>query len=419
MAGQDGLRAAAARDKDFVGIDTAAMARLIQQMRSASDAVSGWLRTNAALPPSVPRTGLRDAAAVETWVRAQPGMLARRRDYAVAHLGKGAADMPRVSAGRLGARGHTTSAGAGHSVGHFPDAHAATRAGAADAVAVQAALHAHRPVPVNVWKRLSADADDPDYAKGLYARLGPAGTAGLIASALGDKARVAAVQESLGIASHHLPLTEKWLRELLEEASRRGAHDEVVAVLGHAGLDRRAKIALAHLGLTRLLPPPGHHLPAPRPPHEAMIGPVAADPEAAAELHARHGETVRRALTAFPDSLVLARLAAHVPHETAPEDTDPPGLAHVRHETGPEGAGAPDLSHVPQETGPVGTDSPDLPHAGPHDTAGAQHTGPQDAARPGPRDTGPPDGAGAPSAQRGDAVPHHGGSSPAGSGGTR
>ncbi|GAB3982549.1 hypothetical protein GCM10029978_086550 [Actinoallomurus acanthiterrae] len=109
MAGQDGLRASAARDKDFVGIDTAAMAQLIQQMTSASNAITAWLRTNAALPPSVPRTGLRQAAAVESWVSAQPGMLGRRRAYADAHLSKGAADMPRVGVGRLGGRpGRTT-----------------------------------------------------------------------------------------------------------------------------------------------------------------------------------------------------------------------------------------------------------------------------------------------------------------------
>ena len=46
MAGQESLRAAAARDKDFVGIDIAAMAQLIHEMGSASNAISAWLRTN-------------------------------------------------------------------------------------------------------------------------------------------------------------------------------------------------------------------------------------------------------------------------------------------------------------------------------------------------------------------------------------
>jgi hypothetical protein len=417
MAGQDGLRAAAARDKDFVGIDTAAMGRLIQQMKTASDAVSGWLRTNAALPPSVPRTGLRQAAAVETWVRAQSGMLTRRRDYAVAHLGKGAADMPRVSAGRLGARGHTTAAGAGRSVGHFPDAPAATRAGAADAVRVRAALRADRPVTAGVWQRLSADADDPDYVRGLYGRLGPAGTAGLIAIALGDEERLAAVRESLGIAGPHLPLTEKWLRELLEEASRRGVHDQVVAVLTAAGLDRRAKVALAHLGLIRLLPPPGHRLPAPRPPHEAMIDPVTGDPEAAAELHARHGETVRRALAAFPDSPVLARLAAHAPPGAAAAGTGPRTVQEVS----PDGTGSSELLDAAHEAAPEGLDSAGLSDARSRATAGPDHGDPaaRETAQPGSRSAGPADGAGAAHAHGGGLLPRQGGPSPAGIEGPR
>lgn len=312
MAGQDGLRAAAARDKDFVGIDTAAIARLVEQMTSASNAITAWLRTNAALPPSVARTGLRQAAAVESWARAQPGMLSRRHAYAIAHLSKGAADMPRVSAGHLGGHpGRTTAAGAGHTVGHFPTAHAATGAGAADAAAIQAVLREHRPVPASVWKRLAANAGDPDYAKGLYARLGPAGAAGLIGAALGHEARLAAVRGSLGIASHHLRMDEKWLRALLDEATRKGVHDDVVRVLEHAGLDRRAKVALGHIGLTHLAAlPPGHRFPTPDPPDEVMVRPAAADPDAAAELHARHGDAVRRALAACPGSAVLARLAA-------------------------------------------------------------------------------------------------------------
>ncbi|MEV5752856.1 hypothetical protein AB0L00_34005 [Actinoallomurus sp. NPDC052308] len=330
MAGQDGLRASAARDKNFVGIDTAAMARLIQQMTSASNAITAWLRTNAALPPSVPRTGLHQAAAVESWARAQPGMLSRRRSYAIAHLSKGAADMPRVGTGHLGDRsGGTTTAGAGHSVGHFPDAHAATRAGSADAAAIHAALAAGRPIPVAVWKRLTADADDPDYAKGLYARLGPAGAADLIGAALGRQARLAAVRESLGLASHHLRMSEKWLRELLEEATRKGVHDDAVRLLEHAGLDRRAKVALGHIGLAHLVAaPPGHRIPTPDPPHEAMIRPAAADPEAAAELHARHSEAVHRALAAHPGSMVLQALAAHMtPAHTTPADPTAPHAA--------------------------------------------------------------------------------------------
>ncbi|MFL6054583.1 MAG: hypothetical protein ACJ72W_16935 [Actinoallomurus sp.] len=349
MAGQDGLRAAAARDKDFVGIDTTAMARLIEQMTSASNAITAWLRTNAALPPSVARTGLRQAAAVESWARAQPGMLSRRRAYAIAHLSTGAADMPRVSAGRLaGHPSRSTAAGAGHTVGHFPNAHAATGAGAADATAIQGVFREHRPVPASVWKRLAVNADDPDYAKGLYARLGPAGAAGLTGAALRHEARLAAVRESLGLASHHLRMDEKWLRALLDEATRKGVHDDVVGVLEHAAFDRRAKVALGHIGLTHLAtPPPGHRFPTPHPPHEAMVRPAAADPDTAAELHARHGDAVRRALAACPGSAVLERLAAHATtgHATtghAPTDHAP---------TDPGTAAAPAAGHTAWDAG--------------------------------------------------------------------
>jgi hypothetical protein len=333
MAGQDGLRAAAARDKNFVGIDTAAMARLIEQMTSGSNAITAWLRTNAALPPSVPRTGLRQAAAVESWARAQPGMLSRRRAYAIAHLSKGAADMPRVSAGRVGGHpGRTTAAGAGHTVGHFPNAHAATGAGAADAAAIHTAFREHRPIPASVWKRLAANADDPDYTKGLYGRLGPAGAADLIGAALGHDARLAAVRESLGVASHHLRMDEKWLRKLLDEATRKGIHDDVVPVLEHAGLDQRAKVALGHIGLTHLAtPPPGHRFPTPHPPHEAMVRPAAADPEAVAELHARHGDAVRQALAACPGSTVLERLAGHASTDHATAGRPSVGAAAATH----------------------------------------------------------------------------------------
>ncbi|GAB3982552.1 hypothetical protein GCM10029978_086560 [Actinoallomurus acanthiterrae] len=107
-------------------------------------------------------------------------------------------------------------------------------------------------------------------------------------------------------------MDEKWLRELLDEASRKGVHDDVVHMLEHAGLDRRAKIALGHIGLTHLAAiPPGHRIPTPRPPHEAMVRPAATDPEAATELYARHSGTVHRALAACPDSATLQHLAGH------------------------------------------------------------------------------------------------------------
>ena len=251
MPGQESLRGAAARDKGFLGLDIIAMAHLIQQMNTASDAISGWLRTNATLPPSVPRTGLRQAAAVETWVNGQPGMLSRRRNYAVTHLGGGGRSMPHVGAGGLRRR-TTTPVGAGHHVGHFPDVRAAMRAGSSDAAAVQKAVKGHHKIPPEVWKRLKEDADDPDYAHGLYKRLGPAGAADLIKAALGDKDRLKAGETSLGVASHQMVMNERWLRGLLDEAAREGIRGDAVRVLGLAGLDHRAKVALGHIGLTPL-----------------------------------------------------------------------------------------------------------------------------------------------------------------------
>jgi hypothetical protein len=282
MAESHGLRATAARDKDFTGIDTAAMAELIRQMTKASASITGWLRANAALPAGVARTGLHEATAVEAWVRDQPGMLTRRRDYAVAHLGGPAAGLPHVTAGGLGAAArHTTAAGAGHRVGHFPDARAALRAGTADADAVRAAAADGRPVPAAVWGRLEADAGDPDYDRGLYERLGPAGTARLIKAALADDAHAAAVRVSLGVASRHLDFDRRWLRALLAEAGREGVHDDAVRLLRQTDLDARARAALGHLGAA---PPPGGHrppVPEPRPPHTARPGPAAAGPAVA------------------------------------------------------------------------------------------------------------------------------------------
>lgn len=253
MAGQQSLRAAAARDKDFVGVDIAAIAQLIHQMGGASNAISAWLRTNGALPPAVPRTGLRQASAVSTWINAQCGMLTRRRNYAVTHLGQGGHDMPRVSAGGLGrsARG-TTSVGAGRDVGNFPDVHTAMKAGSADAVTIRKAAEDPHAVPAEVWRRLAANADDPDYAHGLYDRLGPAGTAQLIKVARSDKDHRAAVCISLGVASHHMTMNEKWLRETLDAALRDDARDDAVRILAQAGLGHRAKVALGHLGLMEM-----------------------------------------------------------------------------------------------------------------------------------------------------------------------
>jgi hypothetical protein len=313
MAGQESLRAAAARDKEFVGLDIAAMAHLIRQMSDASEAINGWLRTNGALPPSVPRTGLRQAAAVRTWTAGQPGMLTRRRNYAITHLGKGGHTMPRVGARGLSGKAgrstrRTTPVGAGRDLGHFPDVHAAMKAGAADAAAVRKAVEAHRPLPAEVWRRLAADADDPDYAHGFYAKLGPAGTADLIKAALPDKAHLKAVRTSLGVASHHLAMNEKWLREMLDRALHDGVRDDAVRLLAHADLGRNARVALAHLGLLHITQK--HLFPAPHPPHEMMIGPAADDPHAAVEVYSRHPEILHLALERSPHSEALERLVA-------------------------------------------------------------------------------------------------------------
>jgi hypothetical protein len=207
-------------------------------------------------------------------------------------------------------------------------------------------------VPAEVWKRLAANADDPDYAHGLYDRLGPAGTAGLIAAARGDKDHLDAVRTSLGVASHHMTMNEKWLREMLDAALRDGARDDAVGVLAHAGLGHQAKVALGHLGLMEMtegastahppppddvrpqhrLPPrhpgppetvqpePRHLFPAPRPPHEAMITPAADDPHAAVALYFRHPEALHQALLGAPHSETLERLVGHA---TTAHDADP------------------------------------------------------------------------------------------------
>jgi hypothetical protein len=347
MAGQKDLRAAAARDKDFVGVDIDAMARLIKQMSGASGAISAWLRTNGALPPSVPRTGLRQAQAVHTWTDGQPGMLTRRRNYAITHLSHAGHSLPHVSAGGLGGfRRRTTAAGAGPHVGDFADVDAATKAGAADASAIRTSAAAHDPMPADVWKRLAASADDPDYTHGMYDRLGPAGTAGLIKAAVADPAHLTAVRTSLGVACHHLTMNENWLRAMLDEAQRLGVRDDAVHVLAQAGLAHRTRVALGHLGLVEMVAtrasgtppperagadtpggtierhaePPRHLFPAPRPPHEAMIAPAADAPHAAVELYSRHPETLHRALECWPHSETLARLVGHA---TTARDADP------------------------------------------------------------------------------------------------
>lgn len=328
MAGRQSLRALAARDKDFLGVDVVAMARLIQQMNAASDAIAGWLRANAALPPSVPRTGLHQATAVESWVHDQRGGLTRRRDYAISHLNRKVHTVPATGTGGLGAHPHhVTSAGAGHHVGHFPDVRGAVGAGAADGATARRAIEEHHPVPDAVWRHLVANAGDPDHARAFYDRLGPAGVAALAAAAPPGSARREAVETSLGVASHHMDMGEAWMRTLLGAAAREGVRADALQVLAGAHLDRRAKVALAHLGLLHLTENPPHRFPQPRPPHqaaagphEAMMAPAAGDPHAAAELYSRHPADLHRALTLAPSSPTLARL---VEHATTSAEADP------------------------------------------------------------------------------------------------
>jgi hypothetical protein len=221
-------------------------------------------------------------------------MLTRRRNYAITHLSQGGHSMPHVSAGGLGKSPHrTTKAGAGRQVGNFPDTHAAMKAGAADA----SSFTKHH---ADIWKRLATNADDPD-------------------SALGDKDHLTAVETSLGVASHHITMNEKWLRTMLDEALHVGVRDDAVRVLEHAGLGHRAKVAFGHLGLTEMVQQQ-HKIPAPRPPHEAMIAPAADDPHAAVELYSRHPEAVHRALEIHPGSEALARLVGRA---TSGTDADP------------------------------------------------------------------------------------------------
>ncbi len=112
-----------------------------------------------------------------------------------------------------------------------------------------AAVQDGRPVPDSVWKHLKANADDPDYTEKLYERLGPAATADLLKAADGDKAKLKAVQESLGIASHHLTMDVKWLRACLAEADRAGVRPVAVQVLLGADMSERTRTAVGKLDL--------------------------------------------------------------------------------------------------------------------------------------------------------------------------
>ncbi|MEU5881731.1 hypothetical protein [Spirillospora sp. NPDC047279] len=275
-----------ARHSDFRGIDPAALNQLIRQVKDADNAIKSWLSSHRP-PAGVPATGHRQADQVARWAADQLGMLSRRYNFAITHPDRGggvdappAAPAPESGTPDPGTprsgggtpapppakpptskpptskpptskapsdRG-TTPRGAGD-LGEFPTRQAALKAAKTDALAVVAAVQDRKPVPDPVWKHLKANADDPDYTEKLYDRLGPAGIAELVRAAEGDQARLAAIRESIGVASHHLSMDVKWLRALLAEADRTGVRPVVVQVLTGADMTRKTREALAGLGL--------------------------------------------------------------------------------------------------------------------------------------------------------------------------
>ncbi|MBO2461870.1 hypothetical protein [Actinomadura violacea] len=279
----------AAGDPAFRGIDPPALAQVIKQLRDAQAAISGWL--NGHRPPAgVSQAGYRQADQVAHWVSGQLGMLERRYNFAITHPDPGGgvdtppvprpAPAPKRTGGPPGGTPRPvrppsrtspvhkvapTPHGAGD-LGGYPDRPAAQKAARADALAVAAAVRGGKAVPDAVWRRLKADAGDPDYTETLYARLGPAGAAGLVGAAHGDAARLKAIRESLGTSSHHMTMDVKWLRTFLAEAGRAGVRPSAVLVVTEADLSARTREAVARLHLDGTMhaeaaPPDGHGTP--------------------------------------------------------------------------------------------------------------------------------------------------------------
>lgn len=258
----------AARDPEFRGIDPAALGHLLKQMNAANRAIQGWLNAHPP-PPGVPAGGYQRAQDVSVWVSGQLSMLTRRHNYAITHPDTGggpAAPAPlpaHPKVPRTGGTGgggkvkvtpppkspHTTPKGAGYELGNFPDRKAAEKAARSDAIAVSRAVKDGKPIPADVWKRLKANADDPDYTETLVEKLGPAGTADLINRAAGDQARLKVIRETIGTASHHTNMNTAWLKALLAEADHDGTRAATIDLLIHADMSRRTKDALAKLGL--------------------------------------------------------------------------------------------------------------------------------------------------------------------------
>ncbi|QFG25848.1 hypothetical protein [Actinomadura sp. WMMB 499] len=277
----------AARDPNFRGIDPPALDRLITQMRDAQTAIRGWLNGHRP-PPGVSAAGYRQADEVAQWVGSQLGMLSRRYNYAITHPDGGSmqappSPAPSPEAGRAPveaggaapapvapprrdpvaqaprtpdpgrakappAGGGLSSRGAGD-IGSHPDRRAAEKAAEADARALRAAFEDGAAVPAAVWTRLKADADDPDYTARLYERLGPAGTARLLAAGEGDAARLRVIRESLGMASNEVRMDVAWLRAFLAEAERVGVRPVAVQVLTGVDWSARTQEAVGKLDL--------------------------------------------------------------------------------------------------------------------------------------------------------------------------
>ncbi|REE99571.1 hypothetical protein [Thermomonospora umbrina] len=259
----------AAADPEFRGIDPDALGHLLKQMSAADRAIQAWLTAHPP-PPGVPTAGHRRAQEVSVWVMEQLSMLNRRYNYAITHpdpaggvnTGPGARTGP--SAPRSGGPGDsgwrpprgTTPKGAGPDTGNFRNRKDAQRAARLDAFLIKRSLEDGKPIPGDVWQRLKENADDPDYTEELYDRLGPAGVADLIKRAAGDEARLKAIAESLGVASHHLGMNTAWLKALLAEADRDGTRDLVLRVLRDAEMSPRTDDALRRLGLPPAAPVP-------------------------------------------------------------------------------------------------------------------------------------------------------------------
>jgi hypothetical protein len=268
MGGSTGdMLAAARRDPNFRGIDPDALGLLLKQATDADNAIRSWLSAHQP-PPGVSATGYTQAAEVGRWAGTQLSMLTRRRNYALTHPDTGGGVTMPPPAGRLGKTGSGRSGGgrsstgigrgtsskpkltphgAGSDLGHYPTYQAAVKAAATDALSIKKAEKNHAPIPATVWQHLKANVHDPDYTQALYDRLGPAGTAGLIAAAGHDKVRLHEISASLGIANHHLAMDEKWLRALFTESGRLHDRTAAVQVLSGAHLSPKTATALKHI----------------------------------------------------------------------------------------------------------------------------------------------------------------------------